>query len=99
MAESLPSNPEGTEYFLFANQAETNQLNVGASANADFSALRAFVRQDGALVDLNSLVAGTTVLFLETACSINSRGEIIGFVYDSNNGYIHAYLAIPTQAA
>jgi probable HAF family extracellular repeat protein len=70
---------------------------VGASANADFSVLRAFVRRNGALVDLNSLVAGTTALFLETACSINSRGEIIGFAFDPNTGYIHAYRAIPAR--
>ena len=71
---------------------------VGTSANADFSVLRAFLRQNGALVDLNTLVAGTTALFLETACSINSRGEIIGFAFDPNTGYIHAYLAIPTPS-
>jgi probable HAF family extracellular repeat protein len=71
---------------------------VGTSANADFSVLRAFLRQNGALVDLNTLVAGTTALFLETACSINSRGEIIGFAFDPNTSYIHAYLAIPTPS-
>ena len=69
---------------------------VGASANADFSVVRAFVRQNGKLVDLNSLVAGSTPLFLETACKINSGGEIDGIALDPNTGYIHAYLAIPT---
>ena len=36
---------------------------VGASANADFSIVRAFVRKNGKLVDLNSLIAGSTPLF------------------------------------
>jgi probable HAF family extracellular repeat protein len=69
---------------------------VGASANADFSIVRAFVRRNGKLVDLNNLIAGSTPLFLETACKINSSGEIDGVAFDPNTGYIHAYLAIPT---
>jgi len=69
---------------------------VGASANADFSIVRAFVRQNGKLVDLNSLIAGSTPLFLETACKINSRGEIDGVAVDPT-GDIHAYLATPTR--
>jgi len=70
---------------------------VGASANADFTVLRAFVRQNGKLVDLNTLIAGSTPLFLETACKINSGGEIDGIAFDANTGYIHAYLARPTH--
>jgi probable HAF family extracellular repeat protein len=89
----------GDDYWSFALGINDEGQIVGASANADFSVLRAFVRQKGALVDLNSIVAGTTALFLETACSINSRGEIIGLAFDPNTGYIHAYLAIPTPAA
>jgi len=87
----------GDDFWSFALGINDEGQIVGASANADFSVLRAFVRRKGALVDLNSLVAGTTALFLETACSINSRGEIIGFAFDPNTGYIHAYLAIPTR--
>jgi probable HAF family extracellular repeat protein len=69
---------------------------VGVSTNEDFTVVRAFVRQNGKLVDLNSLIAGKTPLFLETACRINSRGEIVGIAIDPNTDYIHAYLAIPT---
>jgi probable HAF family extracellular repeat protein len=69
---------------------------VGASLNSD-GVVRAFVRQNGALVDLNSLVAGSTPLSLETACHINSKGEIDGIGLDPNTGYIHAYLAKPAR--
>ena len=89
----------GDDFWSFALGINDGGQIVGASANADFSVLRAFVRQKGALVDLNSLVAGTTALFLETACSINSKGEVIGLAFDPNTGYIHAFLAIPTPAA
>jgi probable HAF family extracellular repeat protein len=71
---------------------------VGLSASADFSLLRAFVRQSGKLVDLNSLVAGTTSLDLLTACSITSQGEIIGLAFDVETGEMHAYSATPTTA-
>ncbi len=72
---------------------------VGVSANADFSIVRGFIRQNGTLVDLNNLVAGTTSLDLMTACSINSSGEIIGIGFDPNTSDIHAYLATPTSEA
>jgi probable HAF family extracellular repeat protein len=88
----------GTDFWSFALGINDRGQIVGASANADFSVLRAFVRRNGTLVDLNSLVAGTSALFLETACSINSRGEIIGFAFDPSTDYIHAYLAIPTPS-
>jgi probable HAF family extracellular repeat protein len=69
---------------------------VGVSANADFSIARAFIRQNGKLVDLNSLIVGTANLDLFTACSINAKGEIIGIAIDPNTGETHAYLASPT---
>jgi probable HAF family extracellular repeat protein len=72
---------------------------VGVSASADFSIVRAFLRQNGKLVDLNGLVAGSTPLYLMTACSITSKGEIIGIALDPNTGKIHSYLATPTRGA
>jgi probable HAF family extracellular repeat protein len=68
---------------------------VGVSASADFSIVRAFIRQNGRLVDLNDLVV--TSLDLMTACSINSKGEIIGIAVDPT-GATHAYLATPAPA-
>jgi probable HAF family extracellular repeat protein len=69
---------------------------VGLSASADFSVVRAFVTQNGKLVDLNSLVTGTTTLDMITACSINSSGAIIGLAFDTGTGDMHSYLALPT---
>jgi probable HAF family extracellular repeat protein len=67
----------GTVNDTFANDSYSIGLGindkgqiVGVSANADFSILRGFIRQDDTLVDLNSLVAGNTSLELLTACSI-----------------------------
>lgn len=71
---------------------------VGISANADFSVIRAFIRRNGALVDLNSLVSGNNSLYLLTACFVNSRGEITGIALDAA-GQEHTYLAVPVAGA
>ncbi len=68
---------------------------VGASLDANFNP-RAFLWKEGAMIDLNTLVANDTPLYLLTACSINSRGEITGLGLTSN-GEIHTYLARPTH--
>lgn len=69
---------------------------VGLSANADFSVVRAFIRRNRTLVDLNTLITGSNSLYLLTACFINSRGEITGIALDSA-GVEHTYLATPTN--
>ena len=72
---------------------------VGVSASADFSVVRAFIRQSGTLIDLNTLVTGSNALYLISACSINSKGEIIGIALDPNTGETHGYLATPAPGA
>jgi probable HAF family extracellular repeat protein len=83
---------------------------TGVSSNADSSIIRAFVRQNGKLVDLNSLIVGSNPFpqsfstsvgptGLVTACSINSKGEIIGIAIDPNTGETHVYLAVPASSA
>jgi probable HAF family extracellular repeat protein len=70
---------------------------TGISANADFSMFRAFLWRGGVMMDLNKLIPATSSLYLLTACSINARGEIIGFAVDAA-GDLHAYLAAPLTA-
>jgi hypothetical protein len=48
-------------------------------------------------IDLNTLVAGDSPLYLLTGCSIHSRGEITGLGLTSA-GEIHTHLATPTHA-
>jgi probable HAF family extracellular repeat protein len=66
---------------------------TGVSVDATFTPT-AFIWQDGVMSDLNSLVPGGSPLHLATACSINSRGEIIGFAF-SSTGDVHGYLLTP----
>ena len=49
------------------------------------------------MVDLN-LLAPDSPLYLFTACSINSRGEIFGLALDVQ-GNFHGYLATPSTGA
>lgn len=69
---------------------------VGASLDANFNS-RAFVRQNGNLVDLNALIAGDSPLYLLLACSINSSGQIVGLAFDTSTGDLHGYLASPSS--
>jgi probable HAF family extracellular repeat protein len=68
---------------------------VGASLDAKFNP-RAFLWENGMMTDLNTLIAGHSLLYLLTGCSINSRGEITGLGMTST-GEIHTYLATPTH--
>jgi probable HAF family extracellular repeat protein len=70
-------------------------LVVGTSLDANFNP-RAFLWEKGAMIDLNTLIAGDSPLYLLTGCSINSRGEITGLGLTST-GEIHTYLATPTH--
>jgi probable HAF family extracellular repeat protein len=70
---------------------------AGSLLASPTAAPRAFIRPNGGtMVDLNALVTGDTGLQLITACSINSRGEIIGLALD-NEFNLHGYLATPSD--
>jgi probable HAF family extracellular repeat protein len=71
---------------------------VGVSLDATLTNFRAFLRQDGNLIDLNTLVPAGSPLYLATGCKINAAGEIIGFAFDSG-GNVHAYVAVPNNAS
>jgi probable HAF family extracellular repeat protein len=70
-------------------------LVLGASLDANFN-LRAALWRNGTPTDLNTLVSADSPLHLETACSINDKGEIVGFAaLKSNPNEYHGYLAKP----
>jgi probable HAF family extracellular repeat protein len=73
---------------------EAGQI-VGVSFGAGFSHPRAFLWQDGVLMDLNSLIPAGSNLTLQVAGDINDRGEITGTAFDSTTKTSPAFLAIP----
>jgi len=68
---------------------------TGLSIDASFTTLRAFIVVDGVPTDLNTLISADSPLQLQTACSINSRGEIAGLAVEKKTGQSRGYLAIP----
>lgn len=83
--------------FSYAVTISNNGIVLGLSISDEFSP-RAALWRDGTAVDLNTLVPADTALYLESACSINDKGEIIGFAaLKSNPGESHAYLAKPDR--
>jgi probable HAF family extracellular repeat protein len=82
----------------FAIGMNDNAAVVGQSVNADFSKLRAFLWENGAMTDLNTLVTvNPGKLYLLLGESINSSGEITGLAVDGA-GKFHGFLAIPKPA-
>jgi probable HAF family extracellular repeat protein len=68
---------------------------VGGSYDQNGNA-RAYLWQDGVMIDLNSLVKpGSTPLYLVFGNDINSRGEIAAYAFDQSNDEFHAAVAIP----
>jgi probable HAF family extracellular repeat protein len=55
-----------------------NGLVLGVSISASFSP-RAVLWRNGTVTDLNTLIPHDSTLYLKSACSINDKGEIIGF--------------------
>jgi probable HAF family extracellular repeat protein len=72
---------------------------TGLSLDATFTILRAFVVVDGVPTDLNTLISADSPLQLQTACGINSRGEITGLAVEKSTGQSRGYLAIPVAGA
>jgi len=58
---------------------------------------RAFLWENGAMTDLNTLVCHGSSLYLTEASDINDGGAIAGSAYDQNTGDVPAFLAVPSQ--
>jgi probable HAF family extracellular repeat protein len=79
----------------FALGLNEEQQVVGQSISPDFSTFRAFLWENGTMIDLNTLVAANPAkLYLLLGASINSHGEITGLAVDGA-GAFHGYLATP----
>ncbi|MGA8670790.1 MAG: hypothetical protein WB679_12980 [Terracidiphilus sp.] len=78
-----------------ATSISNSGMVLGISISASFSP-RAALWRNGIGTDMNTLVPQNTALYLQSACSINDKGEIIGFAaLKSNPSESHAYLAKP----
>jgi probable HAF family extracellular repeat protein len=68
---------------------------VGASCDSNGNC-RAFLWQDGVMTDLNTLIPPDSTLYLsEASGTINNRGQIAGYGYDTVREEFHAFLLNP----
>jgi probable HAF family extracellular repeat protein len=67
---------------------------VGVSLDANFN-LHAYLWENGQMTALNELISPDSRWDLMLACSINSKGEIVGLALNKNTGEFHAFLASP----
>src|SRR5262249_32242863 len=86
--------PLAGDSYSLATSINDRGLVTGVSLDANFNP-RAFIWQRGNMQNLNDLISGYTPLVLQTACSINARGEIIGFALNKTTGETHSYKAVP----
>jgi probable HAF family extracellular repeat protein len=87
--------PLSGDSYSYATAISGTGLVLGLSIDANFN-LRAVTWQNGAITNLNDLVPADTALFLQSACSINAKGQIIGFALVKGTANdLHAYLATP----
>jgi probable HAF family extracellular repeat protein len=82
-----------------ANDINAQGQVVGVSCDADRNC-RAWLWDDGVMMDLNTLIPPDSPLYLTWGGGINDRGEIAGTaVLKSNPNEQPAFLAIPAPAA
>lgn len=70
---------------------------VGYSSTAGRCATRAFLSENGSLLDLNNLLSPNTGWTLTDALDINDSGQIVGT--GTINGQYHAFLMTPIAVA
>lgn len=70
---------------------------VGQSAGPNDGPIgeRAFLYENGMMMDMNALIQPDTSLYLTNGEGINDSGEIVGTAFDANSGLLVAFLAVP----
>jgi probable HAF family extracellular repeat protein len=85
-------NPNGKPAAGASNLDHTVDL-TDSQPIAGFPIWHAFIRENGSLIDLNSLISNDSGWVLTDAGSINAYGQIVG--NGTLNGVSHAFLLIP----
>jgi len=85
----------GNDQCSYATGINAHGQVVGASISVcNNGSFRAFLWEDGSIVDLNALIPSNSPLYLTQIYTINDRGEIAG-EGDDADGNGHAFLLIP----
>jgi len=87
----LPPLGEDTNSWAWGINARGHIVGQSLTSN------RAFLYENGKMMDLNSLIQPDSSLVLELANDINDGDEIVGFAADTSSGATVAFLAVPVS--
>jgi probable HAF family extracellular repeat protein len=76
------------------SKGEVVGFSIDASGNS-----RGFLRQNGVMTDLNTLIPAGSPLFLLEAFTINDHGQIAGLALQISTGEVLAFLATPVPGS
>jgi len=88
----------GTDFSSLPTWLNNHNQIVGSSCD-DQGNCRAFLWQNGQMVDLNSLIPANSPLYLVFAESINDAGTIVGNAVNTVTGDMRAFMAIPARTS
>jgi len=75
------------------------QIVGGSCIDVSYNNCRAFLWQDGTMVDMNDLVCSATSLHLFFGNDINDRGTIVGYAFDKSTHKYRPFIAVPRIVA
>jgi probable HAF family extracellular repeat protein len=78
----------------FSSAIDINDSGVIVGVSTNFSTFDATIWRNGLPTDLNTLIPPHSPLHLMVACSVNARGQIIGWAID-HKGQLHGYQLDP----
>jgi probable HAF family extracellular repeat protein len=81
------------DYSSYGNSINDRDQIVGVSCDINGNC-RPFLWENGTMTDLNTLIPADSSLYLLSASTINTRGEIVGYAYDQTTGTLPAFLAV-----
>jgi probable HAF family extracellular repeat protein len=92
---ALPLLPGDTNSIAYDINEKGEIVGQSAGANDGPLGARAFLYENGLMLDLNALIQPDSSLYLTSAQGINESGEIAGTALDTSTGAIVAFLAVP----
>ena len=90
------------DFAAFAEGINNKGQIVGSTKDDQNNFVRAFIYEDGMMIDLNTLFPAHSNLYATMANDINERGEISGMatvLSGPHKGETHAFLATPVDAS
>ena len=86
----------GTDFSSVPTSINNKGEVVGGSCD-DMGNCRAFLWQNNAMTDLNTLIPADSPLYLVLPWAVNDAGQIVGMGVVNSTGDVHAFIATPSE--